>query len=168
MSYPQVCWGFFWSMQRLPFLQRVFSKPFLSLDHLFSSGLYLLFHFFFASFSHQKFFSNLAIFFKRNFFQSLLVRTFFQKVYLFFRDCPFGFGNYCPNFEPKFCYTTCFHKKIRPKPSRKKQKSDQNWSNLIKFDQNHYFDQIWSGLIRFDQIWSVLISFFSLDFLILF
>ena len=54
-------------------------------------------------------------------------------------------------------------KKIWPKPSRKKKqnliKTDQTWSNLIKFDQNHYFDQIWSGLIRFDQIWSVLTSF---------
>ena len=99
---------------------------FQNLSFLWTIFFQVVFIYFFISFLPAfpiKSFSQILPFFLREtFFKVCWCALFFQKVYLFFRDCPFGFGNYCPNFEPKFCYTTCFHKKIRPKPSRKKTK----------------------------------------------
>ena len=142
---------------------------FQNLSFLWTIFFQVVFIYFFISFLPafpiKSFSQILPFFFKRNFFSSLLVRTFFPKSIPLFQRLPFWFWKLLPKFWAEILLHNMFsQKKSDQNLAEKKQKSDQNWSNLIKFDQNHYFDQIWSGLIRFDQIWSVLISFFSLDF----
>ena len=69
------------------------------------------------AFPIKRCFSNLATLFqKKLFFKACWCTLFFQKVFLFFRDCPFGFGNYCPEFQEKFffkaCWCTLFFQKV--------------------------------------------------------
>ena len=100
-----------------PFFAEGFFKTFPFFGPSFFKWFLFTFMTFLLAFPIKRFFSNLATLFqKKVFFKACWCTLFFQKVFLFFRDCPFGFGNYCPEFQEKLffkaCWCTLFFQKV--------------------------------------------------------